>query len=88
MNKLKNSYMIQLRCVTCGCEDQFEYNDDKSYIKCTFCNREYFGGIEELKECNQEAFEEIQNKIQADTASYIEDQLKRTFKGNKYIKIK
>ena len=80
--------MIQLRCVTCGCEDQFEYNDDKSYIKCTFCNREYFGGIEELKECNQEAFEEVQNRIQADAASYIKDQLKRAFKGNKYIKIK
>ena len=47
-NKLKDNYEIRLRCATCGCEDQFEFNDDKSYIKCTFCNREYFGGIEEL----------------------------------------
>ena len=49
-NKLKDNYEIRLRYTTCGCEDQFEFNEDKSYIKCTFCNREYFGGIEELKE--------------------------------------
>ena len=82
-NKLKDSYEIRLRCATCGCEEQLEFNEDKSYIKCTFCNREYFGGIEELKELNQEAFDEVK-----DAASYIKDQLKNAFKGNKHIKIK
>lgn len=48
-NKLKDNYEIRLRCATCGGEDQFEFNDDKSYIK---------------------------------------DQLKKAFKGNKFIKIK
>ena len=33
MNKLKDNYKIRLRCATCGCEDQFEFNDDKSYIE-------------------------------------------------------
>ena len=83
-NKLKDSYEIRLRCATCGCEEQFEFNEDKSYIKCTFCNREYFGGIEELKELNQEAFDEVKK----DAASYIKDQIKNAFKGNKHIKIK
>lgn len=88
MNKLKDSYEIRLRCATCGCEDQFEFNDDKSYIKCAFCNREYFGGIEELKELNQEALDDDKEEMQKDAESYIKDQLKRAFKRNKHIKIK
>lgn len=88
MNKLKDSYEIRLRCATCGCEDQFEFNDDKSYIKCTFCNREYIGGIEELKELNQEALDDVKEEIQKDAESYIKDQLKRAIKRNKHIKIK
>ena len=31
-------------------------------IKCTFCNREYFGGIEELKELNEDVIEEVTDK--------------------------
>ena len=88
MKKLKDSYDIRLRCATCGCEDQFEYNNDKSYIKCTFCNREYYGGIEELKELNQDAFDEAIEEMQKDAASYIKDQFKKAFRGNKHIKIK
>ncbi|MCF0179373.1 MAG: hypothetical protein HUJ97_03915 [Bacteroidales bacterium] len=88
MNKLKDSYTIRLRCATCGCEDQFEINDDESYVKCTFCNREYFGGIEELKECNQEVFDEVQDEIKQDAADYIKEQLSKALKGNKYIKFK
>ena len=88
MSKLKDCYEIRLRCATCGCEDQFEFNDDKSYIKCTFCNREYLGGIEELKEFNQEAFDEVKEEIQQDAAAYIKSQLKNAFKGSKHIKIK
>lgn len=88
MNKLKDSYTIRLRCATCGCEDQFESNDDKSYVKCTFCNREYFGGIEELKEFNQEAFDDVKAEIEQDAAAYIKEQLKNAFKGSKHIKIK
>ena len=88
MSNLKNSYEIHLRCATCGCEDQFEFNDDKTYIKCTFCNREYFGGIEELKELNQETFDDVKEEIQKDAESYIKDQLKKALKRNKHIKIK
>lgn len=88
MSKLKDSYEIRLRCASCGCEDQFESNDDKSYIKCTFCNREYFGGIEELKKCNQETFDKVKKEVKQDAAAYIMEQLKNAFKGSDYIKIK
>ena len=86
MSKLKDSYEVRLRCATCGCEDQFESNDDKSYIKCTFCNREYFGGIEELKELNEDVIEEVKEEIKSDAKRYLESELKKIFKGNKHIK--
>ena len=53
------SYSIQLRCVVCGSEDHFDYNKDKSYIKCTNCGKEYFGGYDELVACNQDQIEEV-----------------------------
>ena len=74
MSKLKDSYEVRLRCATCGCEEHFESNEDKSYIKCTFCNREYLGGIEELKEFNQEAFDEV-NKDYSSVRSILQRRL-------------
>lgn len=88
MKKLKDNYTVKLRCATCGCEDHFEFNDDKSYVKCTMCNREYLGGIEELKELNEEAFDELKGQIADDAKSYIQDELRKAFKGNKFIKFK
>ena len=88
MKKLKDNYTVKLRCATCGCDDHFEFNDDKSYIKCTICNREYLGGIEELKELNEEAFDELKGQIADDAKSYIQDELRKAFKGNKFIKFK
>ena len=88
MNKLRNNYTIKLRCATCGSDEHFEFNEDKSYIKCTMCNREYFGGIEELKELNVDVFDEVKNQIEEDAKSYIEDELRKAFKGCKNIKFK
>ena len=85
---LKDNYTVKLRCATCGYEDHFEFNDDKSYVKCTMCNREYLGGIEELKELNEEAFDELKGQIADDAKSYIQDELRKAFKGNKFIKFK
>lgn len=88
MNKLKESYTVQLRCATCGSDDHFEFNEDKSYIKCTICNREYLGGIEELKELNEEVLNDVKGQIEEDAKSYIQDELRKAFKGCKNIKIK
>lgn len=85
---MKENYEIKLRCATCGCDDQFEYNDDKSYIKCSFCNREYWGGIEELQDLNEELIDELKEEIQTDARNYLESKLKEAFKESKYIKFK
>ena len=74
---MKEEYEIRLRCATCGCDDQFEFNDDQSYIKCTFCNREYLGGIEELKELNEEVIEEVKEEIEQDAMSFLKLNSKR-----------
>lgn len=87
MNKLRNNYTIKLRCATCGSDDHFEFNEDKSYIKCTMCNREFFGGIEELKDLNAEVFDEVKNQIEENAKSYIQDELRKAYKDYKNIKL-
>ena len=90
---MKDSYSksITLRCITCGGED-FEFNEDKSYIKCNLCNREYLGGYDELVELNEEAITESIEVFQAEVTSDIEkditDMFKKAFSGNKFIKSK
>lgn len=86
------SYNIKLRCIVCGSEDHFDCNDDKSYIKCTNCGKEYFGGYDELVSCNQEQIAEIKDlaaeKIGKDLQKELNQMLRNVFRGNKYIKIK
>lgn len=91
---MKKSYdrSIQLRCVVCGSADDFEYNEDKTYIKCKKCNREYLGGYDELVELNQahiqEELDNMKAEVKQDAEKYLRDSLKKAFKGNKNIKIK
>ena len=83
---------IRLRCVVCGSDSDFESNEDKTYIKCTKCNREYLGGYDELVELNQtlidKEIEATRQEVKEDLEKDIHDMLKKAFKGNKYIKIK
>lgn len=91
---MKKSYdrSIQLRCVVCGSADDFEFNEDKTYIKCKKCNREYLGGYDELVELNQahiqEELEEMKAEVKQDAEKYLRDSFEKAFKGNKYIKFK
>lgn len=86
------SKSIQLRCVVCGSADDFEFNDDKSYIKCSKCNREYPGGYDELVELNQRLIDEEIDHTRDEIARDVQDELfamlKKAFKGNKHFKIK
>ena len=86
------SYSIRLRCIVCGSEDHFDCNEDNSYIKCTNCGKEYFGGYDELVSCNQEQITEIKEiateEIGNDLQREVNQMLKNAFRGNKYIKIK
>jgi len=77
---MKTEYKGKLRCITCGSDSSFESNDDKTYIKCTNCNREYFGGYDELLSLNSDAIEEIKQQIAKDAKKEIEDKLKNLFK--------
>jgi len=90
---MKDSYnkSIHLQCITCGDTD-FEFSEDKSWVKCNRCGKEYLGGYDELVELNQEKInleldmtkEEIGKDLQKDMI----DMLKKEFKGNKNIKFK
>ena len=90
---MKKSYdrSIQLRCVVCGSADDFEYNEDKTYIKCNKCNKEYPGGYDELVELNQAhiqvELDDMKAEFMQDAEKYLRDSFKKAFKGNKYIKI-
>ncbi|MCW3789387.1 hypothetical protein [Plebeiibacterium sediminum] len=90
---MKESYNkeIQLRCITCGNID-FDFNEEKTYIKCTSCNREYLGGYDELVGLNQELIdneiEDTKKELEKDLTKEMEDMIKKAFKGNKYFKFK
>lgn len=85
---MKTKYNVKLRCATCGSEENFECNEDRSHIKCAMCGREYQGGIEELKELNQEVFTQVKEEIAKEVKLEILDSIKNAFKGSKNIKIK
>ena len=90
--KDKYLYNIKLRCVVCGCSDKFDYNQDKTYIKCTNCDKEYLGGYDELVSYNQDQIEDLKNnaakEIKQDIQKEFNQKLKEIFKGNKFIKLK
>jgi hypothetical protein len=78
---------ITLYCQTCGKSD-FNHNDDKTYVQCNECKREYHSGINELLEYNQNqvdaALEQESEKLLDDFAKSLEKQ----FRNNKFIKFK
>lgn len=90
---MKDSYdkKIELRCITCG-DTNFEFNEDKTWVKCNRCEREYLGGYDELVELNQENIDtdlkDTQKEIKKDLGKDIQDMFKKAFKGNKNIKFK
>lgn len=85
---METHYTGQLRCATCGNDSCFEFNEDKSYIKCSKCNREYLGGFNELLELNQETIEEIKKEIANDVKKDVINKLKDAFRGSKNVTIK
>ena len=94
MKHLKDNYnySIRLRCLVCGRDDCFESQEDTSYIKCTNCGKEYFGGRDELIEYNneqiQESIDQKKKEITSDVKTEIHDMIKKAFAGCKNIKIK
>lgn len=91
---MQNNYerSVKLRCITCGDNSSFEFNEDKTYIKCIRCGREYFGGYNELVGVNQKAIDDeletVKKEVFDDLKADINKTFKNAFKGNKYIKFK
>lgn len=78
---------ITLLCGTCGHQD-FDFNEDKTWVQCTSCQREYHGGFDELKEQNQQRIDEGVKKVADETIEDMLSDFKRQFSGNTFIKFK
>lgn len=84
---MKTNYTAKLICATCGSDSHFEFNEDKSFVKCSNCNREYLGGYDELLELNQVTIHKLKQQIAQEAKLDIINYLKDAFKNNKNIKI-
>lgn len=84
---MEKHYEGKLRCITCAGED-FKFNEDKSYVKCTTCGREYLGGYDELLQYNQDAQDEVMNRMKKDAEEMVRSEFEKAFKGLKNITLK
>lgn len=85
---MKTQYSARLRCATCGNDSDFESNDDKTYIKCNICNREYLGGYDELVSLNAETIRQVKEEIHKDVKRELDDIVKKAFRGSKFVKVR
>jgi len=80
---------LSLTCTTCG-ESQFEYDDKISEeirgYRCVCCDRVFTK--DELVKENGEILEEHLNEIGEEVLKDAVKELKKAFKGSKYIKFK
>ena len=75
-----NKIVGQLICDTCGSDNQFETNEDKTYVKCHACGREYFGGYNELVELNKPY---IEKRARIEGEKIVAEKFKDIFKNLK-----
>lgn len=68
------------RCATCGHQDCFEHNEDMTYIKCTTCGREYFGGQDELMEYNSEELEAFKEDMFNENRDMLQKEILKKLK--------
>ena len=84
MMKSNYSKSIRLRCIVCGSDSDFEYNEERTFIKCTRCNKEYFGGYDELVELNQEMIannlEDLKIEVADDLKKKLSNSIRRALK--------
>ncbi len=83
--KKKYNRSISLKCATCGDTTSFEFNEDKTWVKCVRCETEYHGGYDELVELNEKEIdkgvETIKKEVSTDFKNKISKMLRDTPKG-------
>lgn len=84
INIMEKLYKGKLRCITCAGED-FEFNEDKSHMKCTKCGHEYLGGYNELLQCHQDAQDKARSRLKKDIEDMVKSELRKVVKEAKKI---
>lgn len=86
---MKSNYQtsVSLACQICGGKD-FDVNDDKTFVKCNTCNREYPGGIAELKQMNEQRVQAAVEQLGQNMVADVEKELKKKLRKFKSIKLK
>ncbi len=85
---MKTEFNAQLKCATCGNDSSFEINEDKSYVKCNNCDREYLGGYDELVALNVGAVEETRAAMMKEAQEYAQKELQKSLGKSMNMKIK
>lgn len=84
---MSTNIKLTLNCATCG-QGDFDHNEDKSWVKCKNCEREYLGGINELADFNQNNIQDAVNDFGQNLVDEFAKSLESKFKNNKHIKFK
>lgn len=82
---MKESYnkKTKLQCITCGDSD-FKHDENKSWIKCNRCGKEYKGGYDELVELNQGNIDRdkdfMKKEVKEDLQKDLSEMFRKAFK--------
>ncbi len=78
---MKDNYKtsVSLACQACGGED-FDFNEDKTYVKCKMCEREYPGGYDEVVQANTERVNTAVDDMKREITSDIHEHFKQIFR--------
>ena len=84
---MKNNFekIVTLKCNHCGSTELF-LNEIDSYGKCNSCGQEFSGGKNEILQLNSKRIELSKNELVKDVTDEFINSLKKSFKGNKFIK--
>jgi len=87
---MKGPYKISvdLKCITCGDSTRFDFNEDKTWVKCLRCEREYPGGYNELVQCNQEAINQGIQETKNEMAKNLKETILKASRGKGRFRLK
>jgi len=86
---MKGPYKIsvELKCISCG-DSSFIFNEDKTWVRCTRCEKEYPGGYNELVQFNQEDINQGIQETKNEMAKDLKETILKASKGNGRFRLK